>query len=320
MNFYAKINRFLKRYAMYFVLLVLCIFFSITSDVFLTSSNLLNLIRQCSMAGIAAVGVMFVILTAGIDLSIGSAISIQNILIAKLMVDGGAPTWAAILLGILLVTVTCTFNGIIITKLKIPAMIVTLAFLNVYQGLAYLLCKGLPIYGFPEDFRILGQGYIGPIPIPIIIMIIVFIFGAIVLNKTYFGRYIYAVGGNEEAARLSGLKVDTIKIIAYAICGFFVGIAGMVMLSRVNSGQANAGVGFEFDALIGVFLGGVSVNGGSGKLVNVLAGVMVIGILSNGMVLMNVGSYAQTVAKGLVLLFAVGFDCIQHNRKSIADF
>lgn len=315
-----NMNRILKKYAMYFVLLLLCIFFAAASEVFLRSSNILNLIRQSSMAGIGAVGVMFVVLTGGIDLSIGSAISLQNILVAKLMVDYKMNPVLAVILGILFVTITCTFNGFIVTKFKIPAMIVTLAFMNVYEGLAYIVSQGLPVYGFTEKFRVLGQGYLWIIPIPIIIMAITFIIGYIVLNRSYFGRYIYAVGGNEEAARLSGLNVNVIKIAAYSICGFFVGIAGMVMLSRVNSGQCNAGSGYEFDALIGVFLGGVSVSGGEGKLINVLAGVLVLAVLSNGMTLLNVGSYAQIVAKGFVLLFAVGFDCIQHNRKNIADY
>ncbi len=315
-----NVNKILKKYAMYFVLLLLCFFFAATSDVFLRPSNIMNLIRQSSMAGIGAVGVMFVVLTGGIDLSIGASISLQNILVAKLMVDLNVNPVVAVILGILFITLTCTLNGFIVTKFKIPAMIVTLAFMSVYEGLAYIVSKGLPVYGFTEKFRILGQGYIWIIPIPIIIMIITFAIGYVLLNHSYFGRYIYAVGGNEEAARLSGLSVDTIKIAAYSICGFFVGIAGMVMLSRVNSGQCNAGSGYEFDALIGVFLGGVSVSGGEGKLVNVLAGVLVLAVLSNGMTLLNVGSYAQTVAKGFVLLFAVGFDCIQHNRKNVADY
>jgi len=313
-------NKFAKKYAMYIVLLVMCVFFALTSKVFLKTSNILNLVRQSSMAGIGAVGVMFVILTGGIDLSIGSAISLQNILVAKMMVDLHIHPLPAVLLGILFITLTSTLNGVIVTKLKMPAMIVTLAFMNVYEGLAYITTNGLPVYGFNEKYRILGQGYVWIIPIPIIIMAAAFVIGAIVLNRSYFGRFIYAVGGNEQAARLSGLNVDRIKISAYAICGFFVGVAGMVMLSRVNSGQSNAGMGYEFDALIGVFLGGVSVSGGKGKLINVLAGVLVLAVLSNGMTLLNVGSYAQTVAKGFVLLFAVGFDCIQSNRKTIADY
>ena len=169
---------------------------------------------------------------------------------------------------------------------------------------------------FDERFKIIGQGYIGPVPVPVVLMIICFAVGSFILNKTFFGRYFYAVGGNEDAARLSGIRVGRIKYLIYALSGFFAGLAGIVLLSRTNSGQPTAGKGYEFDVITCVVLGGVSVSGGYGKLSNVLAGVFIIGALSNGMVLMNISSYTQMIVKGVILAIAVGFDCLQKKKQT----
>lgn len=314
MNFVAGF----KKYGIFVVLLLLVVFFSITSKVFLVPSNLFNIARQVSMLGIAAVGMAFVLLLGGIDLSIGSQITLVNIVTAWLMVNANVHPVIASLIAIVMSTCIGFANGWIIANIKIPPLIVTLSTMTIIEGIAYIICKGIPIFGFPKSFAILGQGYVGPIPIPVIIMIIILSIGAFILNKTYFGRYFYAVGGNEEAAQLSGINVNQIKYLVYSLSGLFAGIAGIVMLSRTNSGQVLAGKGFEFDVLTAVVLGGVSVNGGYGKISNVVAGVLIIGVLSNGMVLLNVSQYVQMVTKGLVLLSAVAFDCIQKNYKSKA--
>jgi ribose transport system permease protein len=203
-----------------------------------------------------------------------------------------------------------------VSTVGMPALIATFATQTIFKGLAYIISGGTPINGFTVDFKIIGQGYIGPIPVPVIIMVICFALGSFILNKTYFGRYFYAVGGNEEAAKLSGIRVGRVKYLVYSLSGLFAGLAGIVMLSRTNSAQATAGDGYEFDVITCVVLGGVSVTGGYGKLSNVVAGVLIIGALTNGMVLMNVSSYVQLVVKGLVLAFAVGFDCIQKKRQT----
>lgn len=314
MNFVAGF----KKYGIFVVLLLLIVFFSITSKVFLVPSNLFNIARQVSMLGIAAVGMAFVLLLGGIDLSIGSQITLVNIVTAWLMVNANVHPVIASLIAIVMSTCIGFANGWIIANIKIPPLIVTLSTMTIIEGIAYIICKGIPIFGFPKFFTILGQGYIGPIPIPVIIMIIILSIGTFILNKTYFGRYFYAVGGNEEAAELSGINVNRIKYLVYSLSGLFAGIAGIVMLSRTNSGQVLAGKGFEFDVLTAVVLGGVSVNGGYGKISNVVAGVLIIGVLSNGMVLLNVSQYVQMVTKGLVLLSAVAFDCIQKNHKAKA--
>lgn len=305
----------LKKYAMFLVVVLLVMFFSITSEAFLCSENLLNIARQVSMLGIASVGMTFALLLGGIDLSIGSMITLVNIVTAYLMVIKGIHPILAIVLALTMSLIIGLLNGFIISKIRIAPLIVTLSSMTILEGISYMICGGVPIFGFPKGFSVIGQGYIGIIPIPVLIMIGILLLGSFILNKTYFGRYFYAVGDNPEAAKLSGINVDGIICLVYALSGLFAGIAGIVMLSRTNSGQALAGKGFEFDCLTAVVLGGVSVNGGAGKIANVVAGVAIIGILSNGMVLLNVSQYVQMVAKGALILLAVGFDCIQRYRR-----
>jgi len=306
----------LKRYGIYAVLLVLVIFFSITSENFFQSSNLLNVARQVSMLGIASVGFAFVLLLGGIDLSIGSVVTLVNIVTAWLMVTATMNPILASLLALIMSAAIGFANGWIIANIRMPPLIVTLAMLIIIEGLAYLICKGLPIYGFPKAYTVIGQGYIGPIPIPVIIMVVIMAIGSFILNKTYFGRYFYAVGGNEQAANLSGIKVKNVKYLVYTLSGFFAGIAGIVILSRTNSAQVLSGKGLEFDVLTACVLGGVSVTGGFGKISNVVAGVLILGVLSNGLVLLDVSQFVQMVIKGTVLMLAVAFDCLQRRTAS----
>lgn len=301
----------IKEKAIFLVLVVMIIFFSIVTKTFLTVDNLFNVARQVSMLGIASIGMTFVILLGGIDLSTGSVITFVNIITAYMMVKMGMNMWPAIFITLLVCVLIGLFNGFAVATFQMPSLIVTFATQTIFAGLAYMIFGGMPISGLPEAFAMIGQGYLGVVPVPVIIMIIAFIAGGVILNKTYFGRYFYALGGNEEAAKLSGIRVKGIKMLVFALSGLFGGIAGVVMLSRTNSGQATAGRGYEFDVITAVVLGGVSLSGGSGKILNVVAGVLILGVLSNGMVLMNVSSYAQMVIKGIILLLAVGFDCVQ---------
>jgi ribose transport system permease protein len=305
----------LKKYGIFAVVLLLFGFFSVKADSFLHATNLLNVARQVSMMGIAAVGFTFVLLLGGIDLSIGSVVTLVNIVAAWLMINGHLNPVAACVLAVCLAAAIGLLNGVIIARLNMPAIIVTLSMMILVEGAAYLICDGLPIFGFPKGFAVLGQGYVGGIPIPVIIMVAVLALGAFILNLTYFGRYFYAVGGNEEAAKLSGIEVSGIKYLVYTLSGLFAGISGIVLLSRTNSGQVMAGKGFEFDVLTACVLGGVSVTGGVGKISNVVAGVMILGLLNNGLVLLNVNQYAQMEIKGAVLLLAVAFDTLQKNRQ-----
>ena len=310
----SKILNQFKDKAIWAVLIVLFIGFALANHRFLSSSNLFTIARQVSMYGIASIGMTFVILIAGIDLSAGSVITIVNVVCAYLMVKSGFSMVSAVICSLILAVLIGLLNGFLVSTVGIPAIIATFATQIIFAGASYLISGGTPIYGFDERFKVIGQGYVGPVPVPVIIMICCFAIGSFILNKTFFGRYFYAVGGNEEAAKLSGIRVSFIKYLIYALSGLFAGLAGIVMLSRTNSAQPTAGIGYEFDVITCVVLGGVSVAGGFGKMSNVVAGVLIIGILTNGMVLLNVSTYMQMVVKGLVLILAVGFDCWQKKR------
>lgn len=310
----SKILNQLKNKAIWAVFILLFIGFALANPRFLSSSNIFIIVRQVSMYGIASIGMTFVILIGGIDLSTGSIITIVNVVCAYLMVHSGYSMVSAVTVSLILSILIGILNGMLVSTIGIPAIIATFATQTIFEGGAYLLSGGTPVYGFDERFKVIGQGYVGPVPVPVIIMACCFGVGAFILNKTYFGRYFYAVGGNEEAAKLSGIRVGFIKYLIYALSGLFAGMAGIVMLSRTNSAQPTAGKGYEFDVITCVVLGGVSVSGGYGKISNVVAGVLIIGVLTNGMVLLNVSTYTQMVVKGLVLILAVGFDCLQKKR------
>lgn len=306
-----NVVRIVKERAIFVVMIALFLFFTIKTDTFCTVNNLLNIARQVSVLGIASVGMTMVILTGGIDLATGSIITFVNIITAYMMVNLGMNMWVAIFAALVASTLIGFLNGLAVANLRMPALIVTFASQTIFEGIAYMICGGIPIFGFSDEFAFIGQGYLAKIPFPIYLLAAAFLIGGFILVKAFFGRYIYAVGGNEDAAELSGIRVKGVKWLVYALSGLFAGIAGIVMLSRTNSGQPTAGKGYEFDVITAVVLGGVSVNGGSGKISNVLAGVLIIGMLSNGMVLLNVSSYSQMVVKGIILVIAVGFDCIQ---------
>lgn len=310
------IIKVLKKSAIWLVLLMLVTTFALANPRFLSMNNLFTIARQVSMYGIASIGMTFVILIAGIDLSTGTIITIVNVVCAYLMVKLGFGMVGAVTVSLIMATAIGLLNGFLVSAIRIPAIIATFATSTIFAGAAYLISGGTPIYGFDERFKVIGQGYLGPVPVPVIIMILCFIAGAFILNKTYFGRFFYAVGGNEEASELSGIRVDKVKYLIYALSGFFAGLAGVVMLSRTNSAQPTAGLGYEFDVITCVVLGGVSITGGYGKISGVIAGVLIIGVLTNGMVLLNVSNYTQMVIKGIVLVIAVGFDTLQ-NKKAL---
>jgi len=306
---------FLAKYAIIAVLIVLIAFFSITSDTFFTQANIFNILRQVAMVGIVSVGMTMVLLTGGIDLSVGSIIGVSCVCTATLLLSG-----MNVVLVILISLIFCAslglLNGFFINQLQIPPLITTLGMLTALRGVAYLITGGMPVFGFDSAILFLGKGEVfGIIPVPFIIMVSVFICGWLFLDKTRYGRYIYGVGGNEEATRLSGISVKNIKYIVYAISGFLSGLAGIVLLARINSGTPKAGDGYEMDVITAVVLGGVSISGGEGKIGFVVVGVLFMGILTNGMIMMNVQEYVQWVIKGFALIAAVSFDRVVQNRK-----
>lgn len=305
----------IRKSAVLFVLAVMCTVFAILAPNFRTFGNLIVILRQVSILGIVSAGMMIVLISGGIDLSVGSRLSIVSVITSSAVVFWGINPFFSIILGVAAGTLIGFLNGFIITRTGIPPIIETLAMNVMIFGLAFIVCKGKPIYGIPESYQTFGQGYIGPIPVPVVIMIIFFGITGFILKKTYIGRYFYAVGSNQEASRLSGLNIDRIKVIAYTFCGFLSSVAAIILMSRVNSGQPKAGYGFEMDVLTACVVGGVSINGGEGKISQVIIGTLIIGVLSNGLVIIGVSEYWQQVAKGAVLMSAVIFDSMQRTGK-----
>lgn len=297
-------------------LIAMIVFFSLSTKSFLSARNFTNIVRQISVVGICAVGMTMVILTGGIDLSIGSLIGVSSA-IAAVMMSGGSPIWLAVTVALALGVAVGFVNASCINYLRIPPMITTLAMMISLRGAVYLITGGMPVYGIPESFKVLGQGTLGIFPISSLIMIAVFVFGYILLTRTPFGRRIYGIGGNVETARLSGVNVKRELYKMYMLVGLLGALAGLILTSRVNSGQPSSGDGYEMDIITAVVLGGVSVSGGEGKLGKVIIGVVFMGVLANGMMMMNVSEYWQRVVKGIVLLIAVAVD-IQAKAKSRA--
>ncbi len=289
------------------ILAVMVLMFGVINPRFFSSKNVGNILRQISIVGICAVGMTAVILTGGIDLSVGSVIGITAVT-GAMMMSAGIPIPVSILLVMGIGATAGAFNAFCVNIFGIPPLITTLGTMTALRGLIYVITGGRSVYGIPAGFKVIGQGDIFIVPISAIIMIVVFIVGHITLNKTVFGRRIYGIGGNIEAARLSGIKVKLELAKVYVCAGLLSAIAGLVLMSKVNSGQPSAGDGYEMDIITAVVLGGVSVSGGEGKLLKVIIGVVFMGILANGMMMLNIGEYQQRLAKGLVLIFAVALD------------
>jgi ribose transport system permease protein len=289
-------------------LLILVIVLSFMSPYFLTIPNILNIIRQVSIIAIVSFGMTMVILTGGIDLSVGSMLAFAGAISAGMMVNSGFNVFLAILIGLAAGTALGFFNGLAVAKAKLPAFIVTLAMMTVARGFTLIYTDGRPISGFNETFRFFGAGYLGRIPIPVVIMFMFLIVIYVLLKKTPLGRYIYAIGGNETATKLSGINTDKIKIAVYALNGFLAAVSGIILTSRLNSAQPMAGEGYELDAIAAVVLGGTSLSGGSGTVIGTIVGALIIAVLNNGLNLLNVSSFYQLVAKGAVILLAVFLD------------
>ena len=271
------------------------------------------MLRQVSIIGICAVGLTFVLLTGGIDLSVGSVIGVSGMTCATL-VAAGFPVVVAVAAALAFGFIAGLLAALIINEAGIPPLITTLGLMTSFRGLSYIIGGGLPVYGVPDGLKALGQGYVLGIPVPVILMGATLVAGHVVLTHTRFGREVYGVGGNEEAARLSGVNVKALKYRVYALSAFLAAFAGIVLMARVNSGQPKGGEGYELDIITAVVLGGVSIFGGVGRLSGVLAGVLIMGVLANGMILLNVNEYVQWVVKGAVLLAAVALDQFIHRQ------
>lgn len=298
-----------SKFASLLALILLIVVVTILNPAFLDPANLMNLLRQISINGLIAFGMTFVILTGGIDLSVGSTLALTSALSAGMMVAGVDPI-LAIFIAVLLGAILGAINGLFISKGKMAPFIVTLATMTIYRGLTLVFTEGKPITGLGDSyaFQLFGKGYFLGIPVPAVTMIIVFAVLWFMLHKMAFGRKTYAIGGNEKAAFISGIRVDRVKIMIYSISGMMAALAGMILTSRLNSAQPTAGQAYEMDAIAAVVIGGTSLAGGKGRIAGTFIGVLIIGILNNGMNLLGISAFYQQVVKGVVILIAVLLD------------
>ena len=288
----------------------MCLIFSIFGNNFLTTNNMVNLLRTCATNCYLAIGVQMAIILAGIDLTgVVCVFSFENM---------GMPIVVAVLLAIAIGAIVGAINGTVVAYTGIHPFVVTLAMQSICRGSAYLLANGSPITTTNRSFTAMGTGYLGPIPLPVIYMAIFLILDFLLLNKTKTGRHIYAVGGNETAARFSGINVKKIKIFVWTVSGALAGFCGVVLAARLSSGQPSTGEGYETDAIAAAVLGGTSFFGGTGSVGGLLIGVLIIGVISNGLNLMHVNSYWQYVLKGIIIIAAVYFDMVKQKRQNTA--
>jgi len=295
------------------VLIILCILFGAINPNFWSVMNLTNVSRQISILALISIGQTFAILSAGIDLSVGSLLALVSVVAAQQMLNFGL--WGGIAAGILAGALAGLVNGILIAKAKLPAFIATLGMLIAARGIALTLSGGLPVVGLPHAFLFLGAGKIGPIPVPAVIAAVAFVFAHLVMTRTRFGRYVYAMGSNEEAAMLSGINVVKYKTLVYVLSGMFAGIAGVVLTSRVISGQPTLGEVQELYSIAAVVIGGGKITGSVGGMWQTLMGVLILGVLANGLNLIQVSSYVQNIVIGVIIILAVYVDLARERRR-----
>ena len=307
-------KKIINKYGIVIALVVIVAFFALWSENFFTPENILNLLRQISIKGIIGIGMAFVILCSGVDLSVGSNTCLCGILVA-MMVQSGQNMFLAMLVSLLVGLLFGTINGFFIAKCGMTPFIVTLATSSVGTGLVYVITEGKPISKLSEQFTFIGRGALFSIPIPVIIMAGVYVVAFVLLSKTVIGRRIYAVGGNERTAIVSGINSVKVKIFAHAFCGLLCGLAGIVLTARVTSASVNAATGYESDAIASCVIGGISMKGGKGSLFGALIGILIIGTISNGMDIIGVGSYHQKIVMGGIILLAVQLDLLTNRNR-----
>ncbi|WP_420150312.1 ABC transporter permease [Spirosoma sp.] len=309
---------FLTRFQSLIALFILCLGISLMSDKFLTVANFWNVLRQISVNVCISTGMTLVVLTAGIDLSVGSVLALSGAITAGLLRNGielpsanlfiGFTLLGATLAGVLTGSGLGWFNGWAITRFNLPPFVATLAMLTIARGLTMLWTEGFPITGLGDSFTFLGTGWFLGIPVPVWVSGIIVAAAVLLTDKTRFGRYVYAIGGSESAARLSGVNINKIKILVYTLAGALAAVGGLLVTSRLDSAQPNAGISYELDSIAAVVIGGTSLSGGRGSILGTVQGAIIIGVLNNGLVLLNVSPFWQQVVKGFVILLAVIID------------
>lgn len=305
-----KVAGSLSKYGIYIAFVVMCVFFSIFNPLFLTPGNIINIVRQVSFNAILAMGMTMVIITGGIDLSVGSVLALAAVITASFVKTANPllPVPVALLIGLLIGAACGLFNGYVITRGKLAPFIVTMVMMTMARGAAQLFTKGRPVTGLLESFDFLGAGFILGIPVPIYILALVVIISHFILSCTKTGRYIYAVGGNEQAAAASGIKVRRVKLVVYTFSGVMAALVGIILTARLNSASPVLGNGYELDAIAATVIGGASMDGGKGKVIGTLVGALIIGTISNGLDILNVSAYWQQIIKGIIILVAVLLD------------
>ncbi|WP_159473902.1 ABC transporter permease [Dyadobacter sp. 3J3] len=306
--------RGIGQYGIFLAFVIICLTLALSTPKFFTVSNLMNIGTQVSINALLAFGVTFVIITGGIDLSLGSMVAVTGVLAASFAHPDTYPIIVPVFIGLVGGLAIGAFNGLVITKSKVPPFIVTLGTMTIGRGLALILSNGRPISNLSDSFNFIGGGNLFGIPFPIIILILAFFICSAILNKTILGRYMYAVGGNEPAARASGIRVNHVKMWVYTICGLLSAVGGILLTSRITTGQPNAGAGFELDAIAAAIIGGTSTSGGTGTMTGTLIGALLIGVISNSLDLLNVTSYYQQVVMGAIIIGAVVLDSMGKDK------
>ncbi len=306
-------KKWIQTYMLIFIVIGLGIILSFISSNFLTVTNLLNVVRQIAVNGILAIGMTIVCLTGGIDLSVGSIVAFSGIIAAGLLRDTSYPIIVIVLAAVAVGAVCGLYNGYFVAYWNAAPFVVTLSMMTIARGLTYVYSDGRPISNLRTEFLTIGKGSIAGIPIPTLILAAVFILGSIMLSKLKFGRYVYAVGGNENAAMVSGINVKRIKMMVYVLSGIACGIAAIILTARVSAGLPQAGESYELDAIAATVIGGTSLSGGRGRLWGTIVGAVLLGIVNNGLDLLNVSSFYQQIVKGLIILGAILIDSKRNN-------
>lgn len=309
------IAKIAKQFGLVAVILVIMIFMTFATDTFMTKNNITNILRQVSINGVLAVGMTFVILTGGIDLSVGSLVAVTSVICGSLL-ENGMNTMLVICIGVLAAMVLGLLNGYLVSYVGFQPFIATLATMSICRGFAMVYSDGKPYLIKDKAFLFIGQGKVGPVPMLVIILVVVCVLGLIILETTTFGRYVFAIGGNKNAAKLSGVKTQKMEMFVYLISGLCCGIVGLMLSARISSGQPTAGEGYELDAIASVAIGGTSMSGGMGSLRGTILGFLIIGLITNSMTMLGIDSFYQEIVKGLIIILAVYLDMTTKGKKN----
>lgn len=313
------ISRFIEKFYIFILLIVAIVFFSIAAPRFFTLLNLTNILIQNSYLIIATIGIAMIMISSGADLSVSYQIGIISVVLGKLMTKMGVPFWIAVIIALILGAFLGAINGFCAIKLKVHPMVATMATMTIYQGVAYVSSNSETYFDFPDAFKRIGQGKIGVVPICVILMVVAVIIGYFLLNKTYFGRYVYSIGGNEEATRLAGVNTVKVRLMIFVVAGLFVGVSAIVLTARTGSASAGIAADAMFSCFTACILGGISFSGGGGNVLSVIVSVLIIGVLSNGIQLMGGSIYTQYIVKGILLVLAIAYDNYQKSVRMRED-